>query len=157
MKRHLLCVFLLIWAIACTGVERRTFQGVERASGAIQAALDGRPTLPQYRELLRAYSTELSGARAGGTTSRGRATLAEYDAALKGLTDIELVWEAKDARGSDMLPIREELPARIAREYDLGINTNEPPSIYANEALTAISAAVRGHLQAARRTLGSGP
>jgi len=153
VKRHLLWVFLLICAIACTGVERRTFQGVERASKAIEAALDGKPTLPQYRELLRAYSTELSGIRAGVTTSRGEAVLAEYDAALKGLTDIQLVWEAKDARGSDMLPIREELPARIAREYDLGINTNEPPSIYANEALAAISEAARGHLRAARRAL----
>ena len=37
-----------------------------------------------------------------------------------------------------MLPIREELPARIAREYELGMNTNEPPSIYADEALQAI-------------------
>ena len=54
------------------------------------------------------------------TNTRERAVLAEYEAALKGLTDIQLVWEEKDARGSDMLPISEELPARIAREYDLG-------------------------------------
>jgi hypothetical protein len=157
VKRHLLCVFLLIWVIACTGLDRRTFLGVERASKAVQAALDGKPTLPQYRALLRAYSTELSGIRARVTTSREQAVLAEYDAALKSLTDIQLVWEEKETRGSDMLPIREELPARIAREYDLGVNTNEPPSIYANEALVAISEAARGHLRAASRALGLGP
>jgi hypothetical protein len=56
-----------------------------------------------------------------------------------------------------MLPIREELPARIAREYELGINTNEPPSIYADEALQAIWKAARGHLRAASQSLGLGP
>ena len=157
MKRHLLCVFLLIWASACTGRDRRTFPGVERASKAIQAALDSKPTLPQFRELLSVYSTELNGIRARVASPRDQTVLKEYDAALKGLTDMQLVWEAKEARGSDMLPIREELPARIAREYELGINTNEPPSIYADEALQAIWKAARGHLRAASQSLGLGP
>jgi hypothetical protein len=85
------------------------------------------------------------------TNSRERSVLAEYDAALKGLTDIQLVWEDKDARGSVMLPIREQLPARIAREYDLAINTNEPASIYADEALSAIWVAAKAHLTKATR------
>ena len=154
MKRHFLCVFLLIWVTACTGLDKRTFLGVERASKAIQAALDGKATLTQYRELLSGYSTELTGIRARVATPRNQAVLKEYDAALKGLTDLQLVWEAKETRGSDMLPIREELPARIAREYDLGINTNEPPSIYADEALQAIWKAARGHLRAASQSVG---
>jgi len=95
--------------------------------------------------------------RARVTGAREQAVLKEYDAALKGLTDIQLVWEAKETRGSDMLPIREELPARIAREYDLGVNTNEPPSIYADEALQAIWKAARGHLRAASQSLDFGP
>jgi hypothetical protein len=127
--------------------------GVERASKAIQAALDGKATLVQYRELLSSYSTELTGIRARVATPRDEAVLKEYDAALKGLTDLELVWEAKETRGSDMLPIREALAARIAREYDLGINTNEPPSIYADEALQAIRQAARTHLANATRLL----
>ncbi len=119
--------------------------------------MDGKTTLlPQYRELLSTYTAELSGVRGRARNTRERAVLAEYEAALRGLTDIQLVWEEKDARGSDMLPIREELPARIAREYDLGVNTNEPPSIYADEALHAIWAAARGHLRAARLALGFG-
>lgn len=79
--------------------------------------------------------------------------LAEYEAALKNLTDLQLVWEEKDARG-EMLPIREEIPARIAREYELGVNTNEPPSIYADEAMAAAWKAARGHLTNATRRLG---
>jgi hypothetical protein len=116
--------------------------------------MDGKTALlPQYRELLAAYATEVSGVGTRATNSHERAVLAEYEAALKGLTDLRLVWEAKDARGSDMLPIREELVARIAREYDLGVNTNEPPSIYADEAMAAIWSAARGHLTDATKLL----
>ena len=153
MKRHLLCVFLLISATGCARLDRRDFQGIERASTALQAAVDGKTTLPAFRERLAAYSTELSGVHQRVTAGPGRQVLSEYEAALKGLTDMRLIWEAKDARGSDMLPIREELPARIAREYDLGINTNDPPSIYANEALQTIWEAARGHLRAASLAL----
>jgi len=153
VKRYLLCVFLLIWASACTGRDRRTFPGVERASKAIQAALDSKPTLPQFRERLSVYSTELNDIHARVASSRDQPVLKEYDAALKELTDMQLVWEAKESRGSDMLPIREELPARIAREYQLGINTNEPPSIYADEAMQAARQAARQHLANATRLL----
>ena len=153
MKRHFLCVFLLIYVTACTGLDKRTFLGAERASKALQAALDGKATLAQYRELLSSYSTELTGIRARVATPRDEAVLKEYVAALKGLTDLRLVWEAKETRGSDMLPIREALAARIAREYDLGINTNEPPSIYADEALQATRQAARKHLANATRLL----
>jgi hypothetical protein len=126
---------------------------VERASKVIQTSLDGKATLAQYREQLSTYSTELTGIRARVADARDQAVLKEYDAALKGLTDLQLVWEAKETRGSDMLPIREEFPARIAREYDLGINTNEPPSIYADEALQATRQAARKHLANATRLL----
>jgi hypothetical protein len=153
VKRHILCVFLLISATGCDRLDRRAFQGVERASTALQAAVDGKTTLPAFRELVAVYSTELSGVQQRVSARADRALLSEYEAALKGLTDMRLIWEAKDARGSDMLPIREELPARIAREYDLGINTNEPPSIYANEALHTIWEAAREHLRAASLAL----
>jgi len=156
VKRHLLCVLLLIWAVACSGVDRRSFQGVERASQAIQTALDRKATLPEYRQLYAAFTTELSAVKAQVTNGRERAVVAEYEAAMKGLTDLQLVWEDQEARGSDMLPIREELPARIAREYELGVNTNEPPSIYANEAQQAIWQAARQHLRAATLALGFG-
>jgi len=153
VNRRLLCAFLLISTSACGWSDRRTFQGVERASNAIQSAIDGKTALPRYRELLHTYTAELSLAAPRVTNSRGRAALAEYQAALKSLNDLELVWEEKDTHTREMLPIREESAGRIAREYDLPVNTNEPPSIYVDEAMTAIWKAARGHLANATKLL----
>src|SRR4029078_11853474 len=97
VKRTFLCVFLLIWATACTGPGTRTFLGVERASKAMQAAPDGKPTLPQFRELLSVYSMELTGIRARVANAREQAVLKEYDAALKGLNDMQLACEDKES------------------------------------------------------------
>lgn len=148
MNRCLLCLFVLISLSACRTVDRRAFQDVERTSKAIQTAIDGKAGLPRYRELLSAYGAALSTVDSRVTHARDRAVLAEYQAALKNLTDLQLVWEEKDARG-EMLPIREEVTARIAREYELGVNTNEPPSIYADEAMQAVWQAAQKHLRAA--------
>jgi len=119
--------------------------------------MDGKADRLQYRQLLARYATELSSVAPLVKSSRGEKALAEYQAAFKGLTDLDLVWEEKDTRGLEMLPIREALPARIAREYELGVNTNEPPSIYAGEALATIRETARRHLRAASVALGSGP
>jgi len=146
---------VLISLVGCRTVDRRAFRDVERASRAVQAAIDGKAGLARYRELLNAYETALSTVRPRMTRSGDRAVLAEYEAALKNLTDLRLVWEEKDARG-EMLPLREKVPARIAREYELGVNTNEPPSIYADEAMAAIWKAALKHLRAASQALGSG-
>jgi hypothetical protein len=156
VNRRLLCAFLLISTSACGLSDRRTFRGVERASQAIQSAVDGKAALPRYRELLRMYAAELSVAGPRVTNSGGRAALAEYQAALKSLNDLELVWEEKDTHTREMLPISEQPAGRIAREYDLPVNTNEPPSIYVDEAMTAIWQAALKHLRAASLALGSG-
>jgi hypothetical protein len=155
VNRCILCLFVLISAYACRTADRRAFQDVERASKAVEAAIDGKAGLARYRELLSAYAAALSTARPRVARAEDRAALAEYEAALKNLTDLQLVWEEKDARG-EMLPIREAVPARIAREYDLGVNTNEPPSIYADEAMGAIWQAALKHLHAARQASGFG-
>ena len=156
MNRRLLCVFLLSSICACGTADRRMFESVERASKAIQVAVDGKAPLPRYRELLDTYAAELSDVGPRVRDSRGRTALAEHQTALKSLTDLELVWEEKDTRGREMLPIREELAARVAREYDLPVNTNEPPSIYVDEAMTAIWHSAQKHLRAASLALGSG-
>ena len=75
---------------------------------------------------------------------------------MKALTDLELVWEEQDKRDVEMLPIREALPARLAREYDLPVNTNEPPSIYTEEARRTIWETARRHLGAASLGVGFG-
>jgi hypothetical protein len=154
VKRLFLCVFLLIWAGACQRLDRRTFNGLEKASRALQTAVDGQTSLPTYRQLLSTYASELAAVRGRVTNGPERAVLAEYEAALKGLNDLQLVWEDKEVRGSEMLPVRDELPARIAREYELGVNTNEPPSIYATEASHRIWEVARSHLEKAGRALG---
>jgi hypothetical protein len=155
VNRCILCLFVLITLVACRTVDRRAFRDVERASTAVQTAIDGKASLPRYRELLNSYEAALSTVRPRVTRSEDRAVLAEYEAALKNLTDLQLVWEAKDTRG-EMLPIREEGNARIAREYELGVNTNEPPSIYADEAMGTIWQRALKHLRAASQALGSG-
>lgn len=152
MNRGILCLFVLISLVGCRTVDRRAFRDVERASTALQMAIAGKAGLPRYRELLDAYEAALSTVRPRVTRAADRAVLAEYEAAFKNLTDLRLVWEEKDARG-EMLPIGEELPARIAREYELGVNTNEPPSIYADEAMAAAWKAATQHLANASRLL----
>jgi hypothetical protein len=151
--RVFFCVFLVALAGDCRGIDRRHFEGLETARQGIEAAIDAKAGLPRYRESLDKFSAELASAKARIETSRERHVLSQYEAAVPGLTDLRLVWEAREARGSDMLPIREDLPARIAREYDLGINTNEPPSIYAGEALQTIWTATKTHLEEASRML----
>jgi len=153
VKRALLCLFLVAATWSCRGVERQHFQRLDEAGQAIEASIRERVDLPRYRPLLETFSAALSDTRIHVQTSRERALLAQYEAAYLGLNDMLLVWEAREARGSEMLPIREELPARIAREYELGVNTNEPPSIYASEALQTISTASRDKLAAAHRSL----
>jgi hypothetical protein len=153
VKRAFLCFFLLAAAGGCRGVERQHFERLDGSGRAIEAAIEAKVDLPRYRQLLDAFSAELTVAKARVQTARERALVAQYEAAYHALIDLGLVWEAKEARGSDMLPIREDLPARIAREYDLGVNTNEPPSIYASEALHTIWAAAKTRLDAATRSL----
>ena len=157
MNRRLLCAFLLISTSACGTADRQVFDGVERASKAIQTAMAGKAARLQYRQVRGAYVQELSIVEPRVTSARGHQALAEYQAALKGLTDLDEVWEAKDTSGSELLPIRDELAGRVAREYSLPVNTNEPPSIYADEAMQASWQAAQQHLRAASLALGFRP
>jgi hypothetical protein len=153
VNRLFLCFFLVVASSACRGLERQHFRGLDAAGRAIDTAVAAKSDLARYRQLLGAFSTELSGARTRAVTAEEKTVLAQYESAHTALTDILLIWEAKEARGSDMLPIREPLPERIAREYALGVNTNEPPSIYASEAMQTIWAAARTRLDSARAAL----
>jgi hypothetical protein len=158
VNRRFWSVFLLISAFGCRGLSRTTFQPVETASRAIEADLDRKPEpkaeLTHYSELLNACAGALDGARERVRTPREQAVLGEYEAALKALTDIGLIWEERRRRGTELLPLREEAVGRLVREYDLPVNTNEPPSIYATEAVAAARDAARAHLRAARMALG---
>jgi hypothetical protein len=130
---------LLMAALAsgCTRVDRQLFTGLDRTSQAILAEVP-KVGLERYRELTTSYTNELTAAHARAQTSAERAALEPYDSAQTGLKDILAVWSAKDTTQSDMLPVRDEMAGRIAKTYGLPVNTNEPPSIYAGEAMQII-------------------
>ena len=149
MKRWFFYVGLLAALAACSRIDGRRFQGLATTSRGIETAVTSRAGLQKYRELIGDYDRELASAKAGAQTPTERSLVGEYEAARTGLQDILLVWEARDARGSDMLPMSDVLSARIAREYSLGVNTNDPPSIYAGEAMQAIWDATKTKLASA--------
>jgi hypothetical protein len=139
-------------ACASTGtLDRRQFEGVRRAGEAIRDSIAKRTPLPRYAELLAQYSSELSVLSARSMTSEERAIAERYRTIHDQLQDLRLVWEARSSQAAetDRLPLSEPLPARLAKQYSLPINTNDPPSIYATEALEAIWSAAKAALEEA--------
>jgi hypothetical protein len=132
-------------AVSCAKVDRQLFGGLDRASTTILAEVP-KVSLARYRELVTVYASELTAAHSRAQTSAELAALDSYDAAQIGLKDILAVWDAKETRQSDMLPMRDEMAARVAKQYSLPVNTNEPPSIYASEAMQVIWDATKGRL-----------
>lgn len=137
-------------ACASTGtLDQRQFDGVRRAGDAIRDSITKKAQLPRYTELLAHYSAELSTLSARPLTSEEQAIVERYRAIHDQLQDLRLVWEARTSQAAetDRLPLSEPLPARLAKQYSLPINTNEPPSIYATEALEAIWTAAKAALE----------
>ena len=156
MKSWFFCVLAAAVFTACSTIDGRRFQGISVTVRAIDAAVTGKAGLEKYRQLLADYDRELATAKAKAQTTREHQLVGQYETARPGLQDILLVWDAREARGSDMLPMSDTLSARIAREYNLGVNTNEPPSIYAGEAMQTIWDATRPKLAAANAAAGGG-
>ena len=137
-------------------LDRRRFDGVRTAGQAIRTSIGSNEKLPRYQELLGQYATELSKLKNTTTTNRDEKTLVEqYDALYRQLDDLRLVWEARTTRAAetDRLPLSDPLSARLAQQYSLPVNTNEPPSIYATEALSAIWSAAKEALEKANATV----
>ena len=154
MRTHfLICALCLALAPACARMDKRAFADVDRAGRAIVEALDGKVALPQYRELVTAFSKEVASAKARTRSSNERALMGDYEAAETGLGDMLAVWERRDEHDAELLPVADALPGRLAKQYDLPVNTNEPPSIYASEALRAIWKATKVTLNRASHTL----
>lgn len=153
MTRLLTPIFLLALASACGRIDRQAFQELDKAGRAVAVALEGRTALPRYRQLMAVYSAELIAARRKIRSSGDRALLTEYEAAGSTMQDLLAVWERRDEHDTELLPIAEELPARLKVEYDLPVNTNAPPSIYASEAMRAMADSARARLQQASERL----
>jgi hypothetical protein len=136
---------------ACSSSSARSFDDVHDAGRRAEALLAGDGDIAQYRQALSAFTAKLDALKAKPLSSRDQARAARYDAVRQALDDVRLVWEEKDARKLELLPIAEPLPGRLQKTYGLPVNTNEPPSIYATEARQLIGAAAREKLNAIKR------
>ncbi len=145
---------LLVHAAACasTGtLDRQRFEGIRAAGQAIQASIGASEKLSRYQELLTSYGAELSKLKGAATNRKEREVVAQYDALYAQFQDLRLVWEARTTRAAetDRLPLSDPLSERLAKQYSLPVNTNEPPSIYATEALNAIWTDAKASLERA--------
>jgi hypothetical protein len=138
---------LIAVASACAGVDAQKFAGLHHARTVLVAEVPSQVNLTRYRDLVRGYSTEVVAAQARMATAGERELLKKFEAAEAGLKDVLAVWEARDSRDSELLPLSDPLFSRLQKEYDLPVNTNEPPSIYANEAMSAIWGRTKATLQ----------
>lgn len=146
VNRGLLYAIVFALMCACTAAHRERFPDLERASRDIVAVLSSNGSLDRYRAAAAQFSAALSSASA--SSAEGRRRLDEYREANKGLQDILAVWETKNARQQELLPLSSPLASRLAKEWDLPVNTNEPPSIYASEAMQTIWTATRTKIEA---------
>jgi hypothetical protein len=152
--RHLLvsagCALAMAGA-ACAGVDSQKFAGLHHARTVLVAEVPSQVNLARYRDLVRGYSTEVVAAQARMETSGERELLKRFEDAESGLKDVLAVWEARDRGNSELLPLSDPTFSRLQKEYDLPVNTNEPPSIYANEAMSAIWGRTKATLEATER------
>lgn len=153
-----LIAFAAFLAGACASggaLDRERFDGVRRAGQAIRESIGAKAKLPRYQELLVRYADELSKLKKTATEEKEKALVEQFSAIYAQLEDIRLVWEARSthAAETDRLPISDPLSARLAQQYRLAVNTNEPPSIYATEALNAIWSATKESLDGANAIL----
>lgn len=158
MIRFLSLVIAAFTASACASsgaLDRQHFEGVRRAGQAIRESIGANAKLPRYQELLVRYADELSKLKEAATGANEKVLVERYVALYAQLEDIRLVWEARTTRAADTdrLPLSDPLSARLAEQYRLPVNTNEPPSIYATEALNAIWSAAKESLDGANAAL----
>jgi len=139
---------LLVAVAACGRVNQRAFENVNRAGHRIEPAVTGRSTLADYRAAFADFSAALDAVKSQQLSTHDQAVVQQYDDVRRSLDDIRLVWEERETRRQELLPIAEALPGRLQKQYDLPVNTNEPPSIYATEARNLIWESARKKLDA---------
>ncbi|MEQ1868979.1 MAG: hypothetical protein ABL961_03030 [Vicinamibacterales bacterium] len=137
----LLVVALLVLPLtgaACARVHPETFAPLAQTGQSIVVALTDRPTLPRFRPLRQAFGSALAEARPKARSSTEHRMLNAYEAVDERLSEMLAVWEGLNARQEERLPVTRPLGAQLKARYDLAVNTNEPVSIYATEALVAL-------------------
>jgi hypothetical protein len=133
-------VWLIIACVAgsCKGINREAFEGVNQAGREIELAIGAKADLSRYQQVLAEFTAQLATARQQAQSEADRALIAEYEDVQRQLDDMRLVWEAREARHAELLPVADPVAGRVQKQYGLPVNTNEPASIYASEALQLI-------------------
>ena len=138
----------LVAASACTSARTERLPRLEAASHEVKGILTAKGSLDQFRTAAATFSSELARANADVPSSTDRARLDRYGEIDKALQDIVAVWEFKQTRQQELVPLSLPLAERLAKEYQLPVNTNEPPSIYASEAMQTIWDATKQKMDA---------
>lgn len=146
-------VFLLTFLFAACGIDRQLFQPVDLAAREIIVALGAEAPPARLRELRVALGAAVNAVEPLANSSAERALAADFKSAGAALDDLLAVVELRETTGNELLPVSNPLAARVWKAYDLPVNTNEPPSIYASEAAREIQTVVRTKLAAASDTL----
>ena len=147
--RSLLVALCLAVATACGGVDRQTFSELDRTGRALIVAFEGKPNLPAFRTLHQQFSSALGATKPRAQSSRDRTLIRDYEAVDALLREMLILWTGRDEHEAELLPVADALPGRLRTRYDLPVNTNEPTSIYASEALRALRDDVTTRLSAA--------
>ena len=151
--RVLVALLALSCLSACARVNPQRFQPLVESGRAIASALTTGPSLPAFRPLRQQFSTALTTVKPTLQSAAERTIFGEYEVINQRLEDMLTVWTGLMERDEAMLPVGQPLGQGLKERYDLPVNTNEPPSVYANEALVAIRDDITQRLTAAASAL----
>jgi hypothetical protein len=136
--RGALAVLLMLTATACAGFDPQLFTPLDQTGRAIADALKERPSLPKFRPLRQSFGVALNDVRPRLRSARERTLFGDYEVIDLRLSEMLAVWEGLEEREESLMPVAGTLAAQLKTRYELPVNTNEPVSIYANEALYAL-------------------
>ena len=136
--RGLVAAVLMLSATACAHFNPALFTPLDRAGREIAGVMKDRPSLPKFKPLRQSFSTALNDVRPRVESARERTLFGDYEVIDQRLGEMLAVWEGLEEREESMIPVTGALGTQLKTRYELPVNTNQPPSIYANEALYAL-------------------
>jgi hypothetical protein len=151
---RVLAAALVLSATACAGFDPQLFIPLDRAGRAVAVSLKERPSLPKFRPLRQSFGAAINDVRPRLQTSRERTLFGDYEVIDQRLSEMLAVWEELEERDESLLPVSETLASQLQTRYGLPVNTNEPASIYANEALYALRDDIIQRVDKAHELLG---
>lgn len=149
-------VLMAVILSACASFNPRTFDPLARASNDIVTALTERPSLPRFSPLRQSFATALNDVKPHVKSSKEKTLFGEYEVVDERLGEMLTVWEGLE-KEVEMLPVTQPLGAALKTRYELGVNTNDPPSIYVNEALLALRDDIKARIDKTKESLAATP